>query len=125
MRDQTGKFEAIYALVRHIPKGQVASYGMIASLLSGVTARMVGFAMAATPSGQGIPWHRVINSAGKISQRPGALRQRQRLEEEGVLFSKSGKVSWSDVRWQGPPEEWLSDKGVEFMELLTIQSRWP
>lgn len=125
MQHESGKFATIYALVKHIPKGQVASYGMLASLLSGVTARMVGYAMAATPEGQGIPWHRVINSAGKVSERPGAERQRQCLMDEGVLFSKSGKVSWPAVRWQGPPETWLSENGMDFMEFLTIQSRWP
>lgn len=125
MSGQTGKFEAIYALVQHIPKSQVASYGMIASLLPGVTARMVGFAMAATPSGQGIPWHRVINASGKISERPGADHQKRHLEGEGVSFSKNGKVSWADVRWQGPPEAWLSENRIEFTEFLTIQSDWP
>ena len=78
----------VYALVRLIPHGKVASYGMIASLLPRVTARMVGYAMAATPKGSDIPWHRVINSAGKISARAGSEgegdnRQRAAMESEG------------------------------------------
>ncbi len=118
-------FPAIYELVREIPKGQVASYGMVASLLPGVTPRIVGFAMAGTPRGEGIPWQRVINSAGQISEREGASRQRTRLEEEGVTFKKSGKVDWKLYRWQGPSEAWLERHGIEFMDFLTIQADWP
>ncbi|MFC3052233.1 MGMT family protein [Kordiimonas pumila] len=122
----TGKnFQAVYDLVRQIPSGQVASYGMIASLLSGVTPRIVGFAMAATPEGKNIPWHRVINSAGKVSDRPGSNRQRELLEEEGVLFSAFGKVTWSLVRWQGPTEDWLLRAGFDFIEYMECQAKWP
>lgn len=118
-------FPAIYALVKEIPKGQVASYGMVASLLPGVTPRIVGFAMAATPAGEDIPWQRVINSAGKISDRDGAMRQRGRLENEGITFRASGAVDWKAHRWQGPSEAWLDRNGIDFMDFLTIQSGWP
>ncbi|WP_286829958.1 MULTISPECIES: MGMT family protein [Kordiimonas] len=118
-------FPAVYDLVREIPKGQVASYGMVASLLPGVTPRIVGFAMAATPTGQGIPWQRVINSAGKISDRDGAMRQRKRLADEGITFKKNGAVDWAAHRWQGPSEAWLEAAGVDFMDFLTIQAGWP
>lgn len=118
-------FPTIYDLVKEIPAGQVASYGMIASLLPGVTPRIVGFAMAATPADEGIPWQRVINSAGKISERDGATRQRDRLRGEGVTFSKSGKVSWAKHRWQGPSEAWLERHQIDFMDFLALQSNWP
>ncbi|WP_262692780.1 MGMT family protein [Kordiimonas aestuarii] len=118
-------FPAIYSLVKEIPAGQVASYGMVASLLPGVTPRIVGFAMAATPAGEGIPWQRVINSAGKISKRDGAARQRSRLESEGVTFLTSGKVDWRAHRWQGPGEAWLDENDIDFMDFLTTQSSWP
>jgi len=118
-------FDAIYALVREIPPGQVASYGMVQSLIPGATARIVGYAMAATPKGEGIPWQRVINSQGKISARDGALRQQAKLEAEGIIFSKSGKVDWAKCRWQGPSEVWLDANEIEFMDFLEIQSRWP
>jgi len=118
-------FDAIYALVREIPPGQVASYGMIESLVQGATARIVGYAMAATPVGQGIPWQRVINSQGKISEREGAARQRKMLEDEGIVFSKTGKVNWTDVRWQGPGEAWLEANNIEFIDFLDAQIKWP
>lgn len=118
-------FPAVYRLIKEIPSGEVASYGMIASLVPGATARIVGFATAATPAGEGIPWQRVINSQGKISERDGAERQRRRLEAEGVTFSASGKVDWKRHRWQGPSDAWLEDAGLDPIDFLTIQANWP
>jgi methylated-DNA-protein-cysteine methyltransferase related protein len=119
------KYEAIYELVRLVPKGEVASYGMIASLLTGVTPRMVGFAMAGVKPGGDIPWQRIINSSGGISPRPGAERQYSVLISEGITFSKAGKVSWKDVRWNGPDDAWLEKRGIEFHDFLSIQFGWP
>ena len=118
-------FPAVYALIKEIPKGQVASYGMIASLVPGATARIVGFATAGTPAGQDIPWQRVVNSMGKVSDRDGAGHQRNRLLAEGVKFSPSGKISWDIYRWQGPSDKWLSEVGMDPMDFLTIQAGWP
>lgn len=118
-------FPAIYDLVKEIPKGEVASYGMVASLVSGATARIVGFAMAATPEGENIPWHRVINSAGKISDREGMERQRALLQNEGILFSKSGRISWQDCGWSGPSQAWLDRKEIDPIDYMSIQANWP
>ncbi len=118
-------FPQVYELVRQIPEGQVASYGMVASLLKGVTSRMVGSAMAATEPKDNVPWWRVLNSAGKISLREGSERQQLALEEEGVGFSASGKISWKEVRWQGPADAWLEENAIEFIDFLDIQTRWP
>ncbi len=118
-------FPAIYELVKEIPAGQVASYGMIASLIKNATPRIVGFAMAGAPSGQDIPWQRVINSAGAISERDGADRQRSFLKAEGIKFKPNGKVDWKQHRWQGPSEEWLARMSIDFMDFLEIQSKWP
>lgn len=118
-------FDAIFELVCEIPLGQVASYGMIASLIPGATARIVGYAMAATPPNKGIPWQRVINSAGKVSERDGATRQQEHLSKEGIAFSKAGKVNWKAHGWEGPSENWLEKHKVDFMDFLEIQSKWP
>jgi methylated-DNA-protein-cysteine methyltransferase-like protein len=56
--------------------------------------------MASCP--QDVPWHRVINAQGKISPRPGAARQRQLLEEEGVEFDERDKVDFERFGWNGP-----------------------
>jgi alkylated DNA nucleotide flippase Atl1 len=62
-------YERIYAMVRRIPPGKVTTYGRIAELVGGCTARMVGYAMAALKRGAApdVPWQRVINAQGKIS----------------------------------------------------------
>jgi methylated-DNA-protein-cysteine methyltransferase-like protein len=96
--------ERIYAVVRRIPRGRVATYGQIAEL-AGLPghARQVGYAMAALPSGTTVPWHRVINAAGMVSRRkyPGEeLSQRQLLEREGVGFDARGRVDLKRVRWR-------------------------
>jgi hypothetical protein len=46
--------------------------------------------MAGTPSGQGIPWHRVVGERGKILIRgPHAMLQKKLLESEGVKLIES------------------------------------
>jgi len=111
--NQKAYYEQVWNLVRKIPPGKVASYGQIALMLpvpNGVEfetykalgPRWVGGAMAACPDD--VPWQRVINSQGKISERPGAERQRQLLEEEGVVFIKD-KVDFKKYGWRGLGEE--------------------
>ena len=98
-------YRQIYDIVRQIPRGKVASYGQIAGYAVHCTARMAGYAMAAVPFGSDVPWHRVINSQGKISPRAGgdgADIQRQLLEAEGIVFDVNGRVNFDMVRWQAP-----------------------
>ena len=84
-------FARVYALVREIPRGRVATYGQVAALL-GVPrgARAVGWALRALPAAQAVrvPWHRVVGAGGRISPRAGAgpQVQRRRLRTEGVRF---------------------------------------
>jgi methylated-DNA-protein-cysteine methyltransferase-like protein len=99
-----GNYTRIYAIVRRIPRGRVATYGQVAALagLAG-HARQVGYALHALPSGTAVPWHRVINAAGAVSLRadPGdELTQRQRRELEGVGFDLRGRVKLAAVRWR-------------------------
>ena len=88
------RYERIYAAVAEIPRGAVASYGEIARL-AGMPrgARMVGRALADCPSA--LPWHRVLNSAGRISLPPSSAAFREqvrRLGREGVPV-RSGRVA--------------------------------
>ncbi len=101
-------YETVYEIVRQIPSGKVVSYGQIARMVEGCTARMVGYAMAATPWESDIPWQRVINSQGKISPRSsgeGGLLQQEFLEAEGVHFDKQKRVDFNKFGWQGWQEE--------------------
>jgi len=104
--------QSIWKLVRQIPAGKVATYGQIAAMIppppgmslkdySAWGARWVGGAMAACPDD--VPWQRVINSHGKISLRPGSgqSRQRQLLEEEGVVFDERERVDLVRYGWEG------------------------
>jgi methylated-DNA-protein-cysteine methyltransferase related protein len=106
-RSPVSRYEQIYSIIREIPPGKVASYGQVARILGGVTARMVGYAMAALRAGSDVPWQRVINSQGKISLRgsTGGILQRQILEEEGVEFSTQGRVDLVRFGWNGPGED--------------------
>lgn len=93
-------YQQIYKIVRRIPYGKVTTYGHIAHLV-GTGPRQVGYAMAAV-SEVSIPWHRVINSQGKISVRSGgspSIDQRILLEAEGIIFSKSDRIDFCKYGW--------------------------
>jgi len=97
-------YQLIYATVRQIPKGKVATYGQIAEL-SGLPrqARQVGYALHALPAKTTVPWHRVVNAQGKISLRTegGAdTEQQQRLQREKVRFNERGVIDLKTYRWQ-------------------------
>lgn len=79
-------WDPVYRLVQQIPRGRVLTYGAVARILRlRGGARSAGRAMAATPSGKGIPWHRVVGEDGKILIRePHASLQKKLLESEGV-----------------------------------------
>ena len=115
---ERGSYESIYAVVRRIPKGRVATYGQVAALadLPG-HARQVGYALHGLGrSGKHaglnsveiaarVPWHRVVNARGEISARsePDPHKhplQRLLLEEEGVVFNLHGRLSLQRFQWQ-------------------------
>lgn len=99
-KDSSG-WAKIYETVKGIPRGRVITYGQLARLLHVPGgARTVGFAMAGTPSGQGIPWHRVVGAGGKLLPRePYASKQRMLLETEGAQFSGM-KVDMAAHEWK-------------------------
>lgn len=96
-------YQRIYAVVRRIPEGKVATYGQVAAL-AGLPghARQVGYALHALNDDE-VPWQRVINAQGRISPRsePGYDGyQRHLLEEEGVVFKLGGAVDLKRYRWE-------------------------
>ncbi|MEZ4862085.1 MAG: MGMT family protein [Caldilineaceae bacterium] len=109
-------YQRIYLVTRQIPVGRVATYGQIAAIVGNCTARMVGYAMAAVDSNEDVPWQRVINAAGKISPRSDSAsteRQRQLLQQEGVLFNTEGRTNLRCYGWQGPGVTWLLEHGFD------------
>jgi methylated-DNA-protein-cysteine methyltransferase related protein len=99
-------YQSIYAVVRRIPRGQVATYGQIAEL-AGIPggARVAGAALKTCKPGDRLPWQRVIGKAGKTRGRiaihdpVGAAVQRQLLGDEGVDVGDSGLISLPRYGW--------------------------
>lgn len=94
----------VWKVVSEIPPGHVLTYGEVARL-SGMpsASRRVSQAMSWAPRDMKVPWHRVINSQGKISIPPDSPwhdRQKALLQEEGVVFLK-GKVDLRKFGYQG------------------------
>lgn len=89
-------FEKIYAVVKTIPKGKVATYGQVAFLAGNPQwARVVGYALHHNPDPSTIPCHRVVNREGKVA--PGFVFggsdvQRQLIEAEGIVFEPDGTI---------------------------------
>ena len=102
---EKGVHKRIYAVVRQVPVGKVATYGQIAHIVGGISAQMVGFALAALPvhpEEADVPWQRVVNAQGHISPHGagfGSAEQRLLLEEEGVTFTLDGKIDLSIYAW--------------------------
>jgi len=104
-RRDRGIFARIYAVVRMIPHGQVATYGQIASIVADPqAARTVGWALSGLSEDARVPWHRVINARGRISlrQHPGAAEeQRVLLEHEGIVLDRHGRIDLETYQWEG------------------------
>ncbi len=98
----------VYRWVKQIPRGRVVTYGQLARALKlRGGARAAGRAMAACPSGQSIPWHRVVGAGGRILIRePYASLQRRLLESEGTRVLEGGVdlalARWSPARARRP-----------------------
>jgi methylated-DNA-protein-cysteine methyltransferase-like protein len=86
---------AILAVIQGIPRGHVMTYGQIAEA-AGLPrrARLVGQLLRRLPDGTDLPWHRVVNAQGTISERAGgaAGAQRRLLEREGVSFDEAERI---------------------------------
>jgi methylated-DNA-protein-cysteine methyltransferase-like protein len=96
-------YPRIYAVVRRIPRGKVATYSQVARLADLVNgARQVGYALHALGGASTLPWHRVINSAGRISLPPeaGGVEQRFRLLEEGIMVDVGGRIPLKRHQWR-------------------------
>ncbi|MBI3152444.1 MAG: MGMT family protein [Chloroflexi bacterium] len=105
-------YAQVWEIVRKIPRGKIASYGQIAKMLplpAGVDgetflefgALWVSGAVAASPND--VPWQRVVNSKGEISERDGVAARRQRLllQDEGVPFNPRGRIDMKKYGWDG------------------------
>ncbi len=97
---QKTTYQRIYDVIRKIPKGKVATYGLIAEIEGTCTPRMVGYALSNAKEEMHLPWHRVINSSGRISMKDpeGNELQRTLLKHEGIIFTGE-KVNLKEFLW--------------------------
>jgi len=98
-------WDAVYGIVRRIPRGRVMTYGQISTILGGLLSpRAVGWAMYGSPDD--VPWQRVVNAAGACStDRRGDMPpglQRALLEAEGVRFRRNGTLDLARYRYDPP-----------------------
>jgi len=96
-------FERVVNVIKSIPKGNVATYGQIAGYAgSSRAARQVAYILHSSSEKHDLPWHRVVNSKGGISLKPGHgyELQKRRLEAEGVVFKEDGSVDLKRFLWK-------------------------
>jgi len=102
--------------IRSIPRGRVATYGQIAALAGREHgARGVAWILHSSSETAGLPWHRVIGAAGRISLARGRRRgtctpgtcprggfeeQKKRLLTEGVAVGPGGRVDLKRYQWE-------------------------
>jgi len=94
----------VFQVIAQIPKGNVATYGQIASL-AGMpgAARYVGHCLRGLPKGSKLPWQRVIGAGGRIVFPAGTdafERQSACLRKEGVIVN-NGRISLKQFQWLG------------------------
>ena len=106
--------QRVYEVVKRIPAGKVATYGQVAALAGAPrNARFVGFALHANPEPGVIPCHRVVFRDGSLAPGfafGGEQRQRELLEDEGVVFmppddkdaagAQGWRVDLKQCQWQ-------------------------
>ena len=98
-------YARIYAVVRAIPRGKVATYGQVARLAGNPRwSRVVGYALHVNPDPEGIPCYRVVHRMGRTSKAfafGGSDVQRALLEADGVQFLPDGRVDLAACQWDG------------------------
>lgn len=90
MRDEVR--EQATTIIARIPEGRVTTYGAIAKMTEGATARSIGALLRLLPEGHTLPWHRVVAAGGRLADHDGARRQRELLSAEGVVFDTRGRI---------------------------------
>jgi methylated-DNA-protein-cysteine methyltransferase-like protein len=97
-------FDQVYQLVQQVPKGRVTTYGAIAKALgSGLSARMVGWAMNGSHSGVNpVPAHRVVNRNGQLTGKihfGSATEMQELLENEGIAVENDTVINFRELFW--------------------------
>lgn len=107
----------VFAVVRRIPRGSVATYGQVARIIGAPrSARYVGYALRNNPSpGMGpedIPCHRVVFKDGSMARSfafGGPEEQRAMLKTEGAVFDNDGRVAMGKCQWDDCGTDWEAE----------------
>jgi len=102
MKKRTFSGEVV-EIIKSIPRGKVATYGQIAGLAGNrFASRQVVRVLNSSSRKEGLPWHRVVNSSGKISLKPGYGYevQKELLEKEGIIFDKDDRIDLKIYLWK-------------------------
>lgn len=94
--------EQVIKVILSVPKGKVLSYGRVALLAgSPYAARQVGWILNGMTNKYNLPWHRIINSKGKLSIKDpiGFIEQKTLLEAEGIHFKNEDTIDMSIYMW--------------------------
>ena len=92
----------VIKIIQKIPVGRVATYGQIASLAgNNKAARQISRILHSSSGKYDLPWHRVINSQGRISLRSGDGFEMQKaiLESEGIQVIED-KIDLAKFQWK-------------------------
>jgi methylated-DNA-protein-cysteine methyltransferase-like protein len=96
--------KSVIDVIKGIPRGKVCTYGLV-GLLAGRPrgARQVVRILHTMTRKYDLPWHRVINSRGRISLPTGGgyEEQKARLQLEGVHFDKQDRIDLNTYLWNG------------------------
>jgi len=102
--DKDSIYDAIYDVVRCVPKGRVTSYGAVAASIGVKSgARMVGYAMNLSHNARPkVPAHRVVNRNGMLTGKhhfSPPEKMQQLLEKEGIKVTDDKIVDFELIFW--------------------------
>lgn len=100
----------VIRLIKSIPKGKVATYGQIAYMTDLYpSVRRVVWILHSCSEKEGLPWHRVVNSKGAISLKPGKGYERQKamLKQEGIVFDEKDRIDLDRYLWEPDDEDFI------------------
>lgn len=103
MKTMTEFSSKVIQEIKKIPKGKVATYGQIAKLAGKPQgSRGVAWILNSSSQSHGLPWHRVLNSKGKISFPPATAeytKQKRLLAKEGIEFGDNDQIDMMRFQW--------------------------
>lgn len=100
-------FDAVYEVVRQVPRGRVTTFGAVAEATGmRMSARMVGWALSVSGNARPkVPAHRVVNRLGILSGRrhfATPTLMQELLEQEGIKVRDDTVLDFKKLLWEPP-----------------------